>query len=136
MTLTERYVKKNRQINADSHCLLCGACYGILKGGRRRCAVMTCLACGSAQCSVNGLGRGQCGICAVGLLSGWSGSNVQCDYTGCPESAIARVDGANKRRCRAHLERGKWMGYIARRLEDRDQTHVVVDAAPITATLC
>ena len=130
-----RYIRTDRRIYADAHCLLCGANYGICRGERRVCRPATCKACGSAQCSVNGLGRGQCGICAVGLLSGWSGSDVPCDYTGCTEPAIARVDGVNKRRCRAHLERGKWAGYIAKRLEDRDRTHVVVDAAAITAVL-
>ena len=132
---SKRYVRRDRRICADSLCLLCGANWGICRGARRVCRHATCKACGSAQCSANGLGLGQCGICSVGLLSGWSGSDVPCDYTGCTELAVAHVDGINKRRCRAHLERGKWAGYIAHCLKERDQTHIVVDAATITAVL-
>lgn len=130
-----RYVRKSRCVYHDSHCQLCGACCGICRGERRVCREATCAACGSKQCSVNGLSRGQCGVCSIGLLSGWSGSNCQCSYKGCTEQAIARADGPNCNRCRVHLERGKWAGYIAKRLEERDRNFRLVDAAEITAVL-
>lgn len=133
--INPRFVRKDRRVYHDAHCLLCGSCYGICKGERRVCRESHCLACGSAQCSVNGLSRGQCGICYVGLLTGWSGSDRQCDYKGCTDKAIARVEGTNKHRCSAHLERGKWAGYVAKRLQDRDRDFVVKDAAEITAVL-
>ena len=118
-----RYVSKSRHVYPDSLCLLCGANYGICAGAvvgqPRRCRPTTCKACGSAQCSVNGLGRGQCAVCHIGLLPGWSGAECLCSYTGCGCPAIARADGANRNRCAFHLERGKWAGYIAKRVLDR-----------------
>jgi hypothetical protein len=130
-----RWVRKDVRIYHDSHCLLCGACYGILRGSLRRCAEQTCLACGSKQCNVNGLSRGQCGICYIGLLPGWIGNDRQCSYQGCHERAIVRVDGANKARCRVHLERGKWAGYLAKRLAERDRQFREVDAATVREVL-
>ena len=117
-----RYIRKGARVYHDSHCLLCGANCGSVQGAPRRCARAVCLACGSPQCSVNGLSRGQCGVCYVGLLPYWSGSDCPCSYKGCTERAIARVDGQNKARCRAHLERGKWAGFVAKRLAERS-TH-------------
>lgn len=130
-----RFVRKDRRIYHDSHCLLCGANYGIGKGELRACKETRCMACGSAQCMVNGLGRGQCSICLVGLLPGWSGTDRPCQYKGCTERAIARVSGANHFRCRTHLERGKWAGYVARQLAARDQDWSIVDASLITERL-
>jgi hypothetical protein len=114
-----RYVRRDTRIYEDSHCILCGSNYGICLGEPRACKVMRCLACGSEQCSVNGLARGQCGICRVGLLSGWSGSDRLCNYRGCREPAVARVDGQCPVRCKGHLERGKWYGYVMNALLER-----------------
>ena len=131
-----RFVRRDRRIYHDSYCQLCGTCYGICKGEKRVCREATCLACGSKQCSVNGLGRGQCGICLIGLLTGWSGSEGrQCSYAGCSAPAVVRVDGVNKLRCHMHVDRGKWAGYIAERLQEREQIYVEVDAATITDIL-
>jgi len=69
----------------------------------------------------NGLGRGQCSICFIGLLPGWAGSDRKCSYKGCGKPAIARADGQNPNRCAEHLERGKWLGYVAARLAERDK---------------
>lgn len=122
-----RYIRKDRRVYHDAHCLLCGSCYGICSGEPRVCRPSTCLACGSVQCSVNGLVRGQCSVCYVGLLTGWPGSDRQCSYKGCTGEAVARVDGQNRARCRMHLERGKWVGYIARHLAERDRAWIEVD---------
>jgi len=122
-----RWVRKDRRPYHDSHCLLCGSCYGIVKGAPRRCGTSTCMACGSAQCSVNGLSRGRCGICHIGLLTGWSGTDKPCDYKGCTERAIVRVDGTNKYRCREHVERGKWKGYLDQQLVMREKLFELVD---------
>jgi hypothetical protein len=89
-----RYVRKDSRIAQDSHCLLCGACYGICQSEPRACRVSTCLACGTKQCSVNGLGCGQCSVCYNGLLTGWSGSNPgKCAYKGCQNESVARGRG-------------------------------------------
>ena len=126
MSILPRYVRKHTPIYPDSHCQLCGACYGInVLGGQTACGVTTCLACESPQCMVNGLGRGQCGICIVGLLPGWSGTDCQCSYAGCTAKAVARADGPNRNRCRTHLERGKWAGYVAKRLAERAASYVI-----------
>ena len=116
-----RWVRKDRRIYHDSYCLLCGANYGIVQGAPRRCGTSTCLACGSSQCSVNGLTRGQCGICSIGLLTGWSGTDRPCGYKGCTERAIVRADGQNPYRCRVHLEQGKWKGYLDTRIAEREK---------------
>jgi hypothetical protein len=130
-----RWIRKDRRTYHDSHCQLCGANYGIVKGSRRRCGTSTCKACGSVQCSVNGLGRGQCSICTIGLLTGWSGTDKPCNYKGCTERAIVRVDGQNPYRCMQHLERGKWAGYLARRIEERSKFWVEVDDQYVTDVL-
>lgn len=125
MSGAPRFVRKDARPHHDAHCKLCGACYGInVAGGQQACGTTTCLACESTQCMVNGLGRGQCGICHVGLLPGWSGTDCQCSYAGCTARAVARADGPNRNRCRAHLERGKWLGYVAARLVERDRLFV------------
>lgn len=105
-TAPERFVSRDRRIARGSHCLCCGACYGICKGEARACRVFTCLACGTPQCSVNGLSRGQCAICYSGLLQGWSGSRAgqPCTYKGCSNPAVARGRGG-KLVCHVHLLR-------------------------------
>ena len=74
----------------------------------------------------NGLARGTCSICLVGLLPGWSGTDRSCSYAGCAERAVARADGQNAYRCCFHLERGKWAGYAAARLAEREKYWVEV----------
>lgn len=120
-TVEARWVSSGRRIYEGAHCLCCGTNWGILKGEPRACKVTTCMACETPQCMSNGLARGQCGICLIGLLRGWSGSNCTCDYKACLQPAIVRVDGLNKNRCALHVERGKWVGYIKKRLEERDK---------------
>lgn len=121
--ITPRYVRKNSLVIESSHCKLCGTHYGEKLGA---CPTTTCLACESRQCMENGLGRGQCGICYIGLLPGWSGTNRKCDFKDCKFDAVARADGTNRFRCKVHLERGKWAGYVAKRLMDRDRNWLIL----------
>lgn len=115
-----RWVRKGTRIYHDSHCLYCGVHYGIGSGEPRACRITICMVCDSVQCMVNGLSRGTYGICGIGLLPGWSGTDRPCSYKGCQNRAIARADG-KLFRCREHLERGKWKGYVSRRLAERDR---------------
>jgi hypothetical protein len=113
-----RYVSKNRHVYQDSHCLICGDCYGVLPGAHRLHAPATCTACGTVQCHPCLSDR--CAVCYIGRLdSGYGVKLGTCQYKGCTAPAIAEVDGANRRRCRAHVERGKWAGHIAKRLTER-----------------
>ena len=117
-----RWVSKERLIQHEDHCLLCGANYGIARGEPRACRTTVCLACGSIQCMINGLAWGTCSICYIGLLSGWSDNGARkCQYKRCGNKAIAYCDGLHKFRCKDHLERGKWQGYVARQLQDRSR---------------
>lgn len=125
--MTTRYVRRNRRIYNFSSCLLCGCACGIVKGEAKVCRPTTCLACGSRQCMVNGLGRGQCSICLIGLLPGWSGNNRTCQYIGCTNHAIVACDGVNIYRCKDHVERGKWIGYIDKQVSVRDKAWIEVD---------
>ena len=121
MKAQARWVRKDRRIYDFSTCLCCGSGSGICKGEPKAHKVTTCLACGTPQCMGNGLARGTCAICFIGLLPGWGGTDRPCDYKGCLEKAIARCDGANKFRCATHLEMGKWLGYVAARLVEREK---------------
>ena len=120
-----RWVRKDRRVYDFSTCKLCGSACGVVKPAVQ-CAATTCLACGSRQCMSNGLARGTCSICLVGLLPGWSGTDRSCSYAGCAERAVARADGQNAYRCCFHLERGKWAGYAAARLAEREKYWVEV----------
>ncbi len=104
MLALARFVRKDRRVYDNSHCLYCGVNCGICQGEARACRVSTCLACGTEQCSSNGLGNGQCSVCYVGLLPGWSGSasGQACSYKGCTSFAVARGRG-RKRICADHL---------------------------------
>jgi hypothetical protein len=126
-----RWVRKDARVYDFSDCKLCGSCWGICTGEPMACRVTTCLACGSDQCLSNGLRRGQCGICLVGLLDSWGGNQRLCAYQGCSEQAVAYVDGANKRRCLLHLERGKWLGYVARHVLERDRSWQLTGAVEV-----
>ena len=122
----KRWVRRDRRIYDSSTCKLCGSAYGGVYPDTEH-APSTCLACGSRQCIGNGLCRGTCAICYVGLLPGWSGTDRKCQYKGCKEKAVARVDGLNKYRCRSHLERGKYLGYVGKQLDVCGQQWVLVD---------
>lgn len=65
--------------------------------------VAICMMCGSPQCHGNGLGRGQCSLCYVGLLPGWSGSIGKCSYARCGKPAVARGRG-HRMVCKSHAE--------------------------------
>jgi len=125
----QRWVRKDRRIYEFSDCRLCGSAHGVVKPEIEH-RESTCLACGSRQCLGNGTARGTCSVCLVGLLPGWSGTDCVCDYKGCDETAVALVDGKNRRRCRKHLERGKWAGYVDRRLAERERGWILVDESP------
>jgi hypothetical protein len=81
------YVRKDRRIYPDSHCLLCGTNYGICTGEHRAHMPTECAACGTPQCWTNGISRGQCSVCYVGLLSRFGGR--RCGYAKCGKDAIA-----------------------------------------------
>ncbi len=98
-----RWVRKARRIYEFSSCHCCGTCWGGYP--EHRCPVTTCLACGSAQCMGNGLGRGQCSICCHGLLPGWSGNPGVCGYAGCGQPAVFGSAPRVGRVCPAHLSR-------------------------------
>ena len=82
-----RYVRKDARVSAGSSCRLCGTAWGGYP--TRECPVTICKACDTPQCLGNGLGHGACGICHVGLLPGWSGSDLECGYKGCTNRAVA-----------------------------------------------
>jgi hypothetical protein len=127
----ERYVNKDAYIYHDSHCLYCGANYGICHGEARACRISTCLACGTRQCSVNGLSRGQCSVCFHGLLEGWSGSHSgqSCAYKGCANKAVARGRG-NKLCCLSHMEHQQ-PGFIVNAMARRDKEFVLKSASDV-----
>lgn len=116
-------IHNGRVYPADSHvhepkqqCAYCGTFWGIsthpsartkrFDDGRPYCDATTCKACGITQCMSNGLARGQCGYCHVGLLPGWSGSDRKCGYTGCEQPAIAAVSRVGFA-CGDHIGRDK-----------------------------
>lgn len=126
-----RYVSRDRLVFDFSHCKLCGACYGICAGEPAACRVAICLACGTEQCSVNGLSRGQCAVCYSGLLEGWSGSGAgqACSYKDCPNSAVARGRG-RKLVCREHLIRQQ-PGWESSWREWRDAHFILTEAVRV-----
>ena len=110
-----RLVCKDSLIYEFSCCAACGTGWGAAPGAAKQghtCEVTVCKACGGPQCLSNGLAGGQCLICYVGLLPGWSGSDRKCDYKGCKESAIARTGGLNKYVCVEHLKRKRERAYV------------------------
>lgn len=82
------YVRKDRRVYPDAHCLLCGNNYGICKGEHRAHPPTKCAACGTPQCWTNGMSRGQCSVCYIGLLDQRFGSR-KCGYKNCGKEAIA-----------------------------------------------
>jgi hypothetical protein len=85
--MTTTYVRKDRRVYEDSHCLLCGTNYGICSGEHRAHPPTNCLACDTPQCWTNGMSRGQCSVCYVGLLPRFS--RHKCGYAKCGKDAIA-----------------------------------------------
>lgn len=98
-----RYVRKDARVYEHSLCKRCGAAGGCDRDG---CREATCLACGTTQCSSNGLGRGTCAVCFCGMLPSWSGCHPgqSCSYKGCQGHAVAFGRGG-KKVCREHLLR-------------------------------
>lgn len=120
-----RYVRKDRRVYDFSLCKACGAAGGCDLSG---CSTMTCLFCGTPQCSSNGLGRGQCAVCYHGFLPGWFGSQPgqACSYKGCSAPAVGRFPRKG-RCCQAHGERILGAEYVSARLAERDRTWVAID---------
>jgi len=117
-----RYIRKDSRVYDFSLCKRCGAAGGCDHNG---CSESTCLACGTTQCSSNGLGHGACSICFVGYLPEWSHSSERmCRYKGCGKEAIAR-DGMWPV-CAAHLEQRR-PGHVTKCLAERDKGWVLVD---------
>lgn len=127
-----RYVQKTRRIYHDSHCRLCGFCHGVVRPEIEH-RPATCLACGTRQCIGNGLGRGTCGICLVGFLEGWSGSQAgqACSYKGCTEPAVACGGRGKARVCFKHIEQQR-PGFLAEALAARASNWVEVEESPRT----
>ena len=122
-----RYVRKTALIYEHSYCRVCGAAGGCERDG---CTTMTCLWCGTPQCSSNGLGRGQCSVCLHGFLPGWSGCGPgqACAYKGCAEPAVGRFPRKG-RCCAAHGARILGPGYLAAQLAERDRLWRAVEVA-------
>jgi hypothetical protein len=104
-----RFVRRDRQVRPDANCQLCGTRWG--SSPKRRCPAVTCLACGTTQCMVNGLSNGTCAICFYGILPGWGGSDQTCGHKGCQQKAVAQVGGHVQYKCRHHLRASNfWKG--------------------------
>ena len=98
--MTTRYVRPK----LGNGCDLCGS---MSVSAGRVCDATTCAACGTRQCMSNGFGRGQCSVCYVGLLPGWSGFDQRvCGYKHCGRPAIASAERVHFV-CSEHLERTK-----------------------------
>jgi hypothetical protein len=120
--LTVRWVRRDRRVSDHSLCDLCGAA-GFTSG---RCRVTTCLCCGSPQCMANGGARGQCSICHVGLLPGWSGTDRPCGYKGCPNRAVCAAPRVGYC-CREHRGRAGLLPRMNEYLLARGKEWVLVD---------
>lgn len=124
-----RWVRKDARIYDHSLCKVCGAAGGC---GRDGCGTMTCLWCGTPQCSSNGLGRGQCSVCYYGLLPGWSGgaAGQPCAYKGCADPAVVGSAPRKGKVCATHAARILGADYVEKRLVDRDRFWHPVEAQP------
>lgn len=121
-----RWVRKDARIAAFSLCKFCGAAGGCGAGG---CTTMTCRWCGTAQCSANGLGWGQCAICYHGLLEGWSHTKADargCQYTGCPHPIVGRFPRKGYC-CAEHGARIAGADYLTTRLAERATRYVATE---------
>jgi len=126
-----RWVRRDARIYSyGMPCSYCGTHWGGYPNG---CPVATCLACDTPQCLGNGLGRGTCGVCYLGLLPGWSGSNRGCGYKGCHDRAIAMAPRMGHV-CASHALRAKHSRtetvaeYIVQRLAERDSAWILATA--------
>ena len=117
MVQQKRWVRKDRRVTETALCSYCGTCWGGFPN--RQCPPSTCLACGSTQCLGNGLGHGDCSICYIGMLPGWSGTDRACGYKQCTQPAVAFVAGQVRVACKDHLERNGKAQYVAARLAER-----------------
>lgn len=101
-----RWVRKLYRGASNGGCPACGSCYG-RSDPSKPCEVSTCQACGSAVCASYGLGKGQCPVCMLGLLTGWSGCDrYRCGYAGCGEQAVSAAPRVGHV-CKAHLSKAK-----------------------------
>jgi hypothetical protein len=127
MSAHTRYVRKNRSVYDFSLCKVCGAAGGCDSHG---CTTITCLWCGTPQCSSNGLGNGTCAICFHGFLPIWSGcqSGQPCAYKGCKETAVGRFPRKGKV-CATHAERILGPEYLKTRLAERDKQWMAVEVS-------
>jgi hypothetical protein len=113
-----RFVRVDRRIYDFSLCKLCGTAGGCTSSG---CSTVTCLWCGTPQCSANGLARGQCGVCHHGFLTGWSTSaGKPCSYKGCGLPAVG-IFPRKGQCCATHGARNLKPGYLDECLADRDK---------------
>lgn len=125
--MSQRWVRKDRRIYPDSHCLCCASNYGILEGELRLCRAGTCLACGTRQCWC-GL-NDRCAVCYFGILtSASSGPAPVCGYKGCKSGlrAVARVPRV-KYACTEHLWRSDTDTGIRLALALREKSFVLFD---------
>lgn len=113
----ETYVRRNRRIYDFSTCLLCGDAYGIAQGEHKAHRPSRCRACGTLQCWTNGLARGQCAVCYVGLLDAFA--DRTCGYAGCGKQAVAAAPRV-RYACKDHLERARLNTSIAEAIANRD----------------
>jgi hypothetical protein len=133
---TARWARRDRY-RSEHGCRYCGR-FGA------DCAIAVCDACGSPQCHGNGLGRGQCSICYVGLLPGWSGHDRPCSRKGCRQRAVAEAPRAGNV-CAEHAliavcvaagkgrERQTVAEYVQRRLEERAKQWELIDLGAVRA---
>lgn len=128
----ERYVQKDRRIYGFSTCRLCGSAHGVVRPEIEHKPTV-CLACGTRQCLGNGLARGTCSVCYVGLLPGWSGSNEgqHCSYKNCTSPAVARGSNGKRLVCVAHLDRQR-PGFLAKAVAERESRWVLVEESDRT----
>lgn len=120
-----RFIRKNRQIYDFSCCKLCGTAWGNYPN--KQCPQTICLLCGSKQCLVNGLGRGSCGICLRGILTGWGiGPNVKCNFRGCKNPPVAFGKNGKTFVCKYHFEH-QFPNFLEKRLTERAINWILVD---------
>lgn len=125
-----KFIRKDRRIYPDAHCLHCGDFYGVCLGERRVHPPSICKACGTPQCWTNGLARGTCGVCYVGLLDKFSGHNKPCGYAHCGKEAVALAPRVG-RVCRDHLKRAHG-DRIEQYIKERDAAWERIEYDPST----
>ena len=129
------WTRKDRRVQQDAHCLICGNYYGICKGEHRAHKPTVCLACGSSQCWTHGLAHGSCGVCLYGMLPAFSHSgHTICGYKGCDKNAVAFAPRV-KQVCKDHLAKAglaqKIADALARRAQSWDEVNRDITLYPI-----